>query len=358
MAEKININLDDKSIYKKYDPDNMLQHLNLFAGLCEQAWKMALKFDLPEEYSKINKIVVLGMGGSAIGGDLVSSLAAAESKVPILLCRDYTLPEYVDAGTLVIASSYSGMTEETLSAFEQALKTPAKTLAITTGGKLKSLCESKKIPVLSFDYKAQPRAAMPFSFFIILGLFQKLGILKNMAKHVSETISNLSNLNSKIVETVPFNQNPAKRLAQKLYGNLVVVYGAGITAEAAHRWKTQINENSKTMAFYEIFPELNHNAIVGYSLPEQIIHNTKVVILDSDFTHERVKLRLQITQNLLKQAEIEYQVLKGEGKSPLSQMMEMVLLGDYVSYYLAMLNQVDPSPVKSIAFLKGNLAER
>lgn len=358
MADKTTINLDDKSIYPKYDPDNMLQHLHLFPELCERAWNMALDFRLPEDYSKVNKIVVLGMGGSAIGGDLLSSLAFAESKILVLLCRDYTLPEYVDAGTLVIASSYSGMTEETLSAFEQAIETPAKKLAITTGGKLKALCESKGIPALTFDYKAQPRAALPFSFFILLGIFQNLRILKNKTRQVTGTISALSNLNAKISENVPLVQNQAKQIAQKLFGNLVLIYGAGITAEAAHRWKTQINENSKTMAFYEVFPELNHNAIVGYGLPGQITQNTKVVILDSDFLHERVRLRIQITQNLLKQAGIEYLVLKGEGKSGLSQMLEMVLLGDYVSYYLAMLNQVDPSPVKSIAFLKGNLAER
>jgi glucose/mannose-6-phosphate isomerase len=358
MAEKININLDDQSIYPKYDPDNMLQHLHLFPELCERAWKMALDFSLPEDYSKVNKIVVLGMGGSAIGGDLLGSLASTESKVPVLLCRDYTLPEYVDAGTLVIASSYSGMTEETLSAFGQAIETPAKKLAITTGGKLKSLCESKGIPVLCFDYKAQPRAALPFSFFILQGIFQNLRILKNKNQQVTSAISNLNKLNVKILETVPLAQNQAKQIAQKLYDNLVVIYGAGITAEAAHRWKTQINENSKMMAYYEVFPELNHNAIVGYSLPEQITHNTRVVILDSDFLHERVRLRIQITQNLLKQAGIEYLVLKSEGKSGLSQMLEMVLLGDYVSYYLAMLNGVDPSPVKSIAFLKGNLSDR
>jgi glucose/mannose-6-phosphate isomerase len=355
-TEKIGINLDDLNIYKQYDPDDMLRHLHSFGSLCEQAWMIASNFNLPKEYSKFNKIVILGMGGSAIGGDLVNSLAASESKLPIILCRDYALPKYVDAGTLVIASSYSGMTEETLSAFEQSLETSARKLAITTGGKLRSICENKNIPVIGFDYKSSPRAALPFSFFIILGLLQKLNIFKNKNEQVNEALSYLKDLGNKINETIPLAQNPAKNLAKKLLGRLVVIYGAGITSEAAHRWKTQINENSKSAAYYEVFPELNHNAIVGYSLPEVIIRNTIVILLNSELLHERVKLRFQITQNLLQKAGIDYQVVSGHGKSDLSQMMNLVFLGDYVSYYLAMLNRVDPSPVKSIDFLKSSLA--
>jgi glucose/mannose-6-phosphate isomerase len=358
LKDKMDINLDDQSIYKKLDSENMLKHLHSFGGLCEQAWGLASDFGLPDEYSRINKIIILGMGGSAIGGDLVSSLVASESKIPVQLCRDYDLPEYADAETLVIASSYSGMTEETLSAFGKALEKPSRKIAITTGGKLKTLCQNRGIPVISFDYKSPPRAALPFSFFILLGLFQKLKIIKNQTDSVRITLSNLNNLEVTINEKIPQSRNPAKILAQKLLGCLVVIYGAGITSEVAHRWKTQINENSKTMAYYETFPELNHNAVVGYSLPLSIVRNTRVIILDSDLLYERTRLRLQITQNLLRKAGIEYQVLNGAGKSALSQMMELVLLGDYVSYYLALLNGVDPSPVDSITYLKENLAKR
>ena len=152
--------------------------------------------------------------------------------------------------------------------------------------------------------------------------------------------------------------NPAKSLAQRLYGRLPVIYGAGITAEVAHRWKTQINENSKTTAFYEVFSELNHNAIVGYDFPEDVVHQAMVVLLDSDLIHERVRLRYTITQQLLDQAGIYYQAVKGQGTSALSQMMSLILLGDYVSYYLAMLYETDPTPVKAIDFLKNSLANR
>jgi glucose/mannose-6-phosphate isomerase len=356
MGQQTNINLDDLQIYRQLDPENVLEHLHAFPALCRQAWEAGLACKLPQSYSQIGKIVILGMGGSAIGGDLVNSLAASEALIPIIICRDYALPRYVDANTLVIASSYSGMTEETLSAFQQALVTPAKKLVITTGGTLKILAEEHRIPVITFDYPAQPRAALPFSFFIILAILHNLGILKIKPAEVKATFSNLKILAGKIRETVPSANNPAKLLAHKLYERLPVIYGGGITAEVARRWKTQINENSKVMSFYEVLPELNHNAVVGYKLPAEITRQTTVVMLDSDFLPERVRLRYRITGQLLEQAGIDYQVINGVGAGALSQMLYLVLLGDYVSYYLAMLNNVDPSPVKAIDFLKKNLA--
>lgn len=358
MLESENINLDDLQVYGRIDPDGMLNHIHNFPQMCEQAWEMTQGFKPPADYSRIKKIMVLGMGGSAIGGDLVGSLALNEASVPVLVCRDYILPQFVDADTLVIASSYSGLTEETLSSFEQAFDTPAKKLAITTGGKLKNLCETMEVPVFTFNYRSQPRAALPFSFFILLGILQNLKILSDKPVDISETFSNLKSLAAKINEKVPLEINPAKSLARKLQGRLPVIYGAGITGEVAHRWKTQLNENSKTTAFYEVFSELNHNSIVGYSFPEELVRQAMVVMLDSDLLHERIRLRYGITQQLLDLAGIYYQVVKGEGQSPLSQMMTLVLLGDYVSYYLAVLNQVNPTSIQAIDFLKNSLANR
>jgi glucose/mannose-6-phosphate isomerase len=358
MQDNHTVYLDDPKKYARFDPSGMLTHINNFPQLCRQAWKMGLEFRLPDEYKEVKKIIILGMGGSAIGGDLVSSLAVNESPVSIQVCREYLLPRHVDEHTLVIASSYSGMTEETLSAFEQSFNTPALKLAITTGGKLKSLCESKEVPVFTFNYKAAPRAALPFSFFILMGILQNLGILPERKADVEETFTVLDYLNKHIGETGKLNSNPAKALAQKLYGRLPVIYGSGITAEVAHRWKTQINENSKIMCFYEVFSELNHNAVVGYRFPEDLLPKTMVVMLDSDLLHDRIRLRYDITKKLLEQAGIQYQVLKGEGHSALSQMMSLVLFGDYVSYYLAMLNQADPTEIKAIDLLKNSLANQ
>ena len=356
MDEIARIDLDDPTIYDRLDPEGMLNHLHNFPSLCRQAWEISSEFQLPPDYARINKIVVLGMGGSAIGGDLVSSLVADEAPAPILVCRNYNLPRYVDAETLVIASSYSGMTEETLSAFEQAFDTPAKKLAITTGGKLKALAETMGMPVFTFDYKSPPRAALPFSFFIILGILQKLRILPDKTKDVSEALTSLETLAAQINEGVPMEQNPAKLLARKMLGRLPIIYGAEITAEAAHRWKTQINENSKTMAFFETFSELNHNSVCGYSFPEELVRQSIVVMLDSDLLHERIHLRYEITQKLLEQAGIYYRVIRGEGESAISQVLTLVLYGDYVSYYLAMQNGADPTEIQAINFLKDRLA--
>jgi len=316
-----------------------------------------MTFDLPPEYSNVNKVVISGMGGSAIGGDLVGSLAASEAKLPILTCRDYNLPAFIDAETLVIASSYSGMTEETLSSFEQALETETKKLVITTGGKLKTMAEKRNIPVFTFDYRAQPRAALPFSFLPILGFLQKLGFINDKSADVVETVHTLERLSQKINEGVLSSQNPAKQLAQRLYGHLPVIYGAGIVSEVAHRWKTQFNENSKAWAFYEVFPELNHNAVVGYQFPPELASKIVVVLLRSNLLQQRILARYRVTCQLLEQSRVNYQIVDGDGTSPLSQIMSLVLFGDYVSYYLAMLYKIDPSQVKAIDYLKEQLAK-
>jgi glucose/mannose-6-phosphate isomerase len=349
--------LDDPRTFKRYDPEGMRNHLHRLPQLCQQAWQMALSFKLPPDYADIDKVLVLGMGGSAIGGDLAASLAQAEARLPVIVCRGYELPAFTDARTLVIASSYSGNTEETLASFERALKTEAKKLAITTGGRLKAMAQERGIPVFSFDYQAQPRAALPFSLLPILCFLSRLGLVSDKSPEVAETVPLLEGLSARIAETVPQAQNPAKQLASQLHNHLPVVYGAGITAEVAHRWKTQLNENSKAWAFHEVFPELNHNAVVGYQLPKELASSIVVVLLRSALLAERIQLRYRITIKLLERAGVGYQTIDGEGESPLSQMMSLVLFGDYTSYYLAMLYETDPSPVKAIDFLKQQLEQ-
>ncbi|GAI95266.1 unnamed protein product, partial [marine sediment metagenome] len=225
------------------------------------------------------------------------------------------------------------------------------------GGKLKTMAEKRNIPVFSFDYKAQPRAALPFCFLPILGFLQKLGFVNDKSADMAEMVHTLNQLSSKINDGVPSSQNPAKQLAQRLYGHLPVLYGAGIVSEVAHRWKTQFNENSKAWAFYEAFPELNHNAVVGYQFPPELASKIVVVLLRSNLLHQRILLRYRVTCQLLKQAKVDYQIVDGDGSSSLSQMMSLVLFGDYVSYYLAILYQIDPSPVKTIDYLKKQLAK-
>jgi glucose/mannose-6-phosphate isomerase len=349
------INLDDVKTYQKLDPDGMLARIKELPMQCRQAWKEVMDFTLPADYHNVTKVVILGMGGSAIGGDLVRTLVQAESKIPVIVYRDYGLPAFVDDKTLLVASSYSGNTEETLSGFEAALKTGAKKVVMTTGGKIAEIAAANNIPVFKIEYRAQPRAALGHSFLPTLGVLQQLGFIKDKSADVTEAVHVLEKISGRLDEKSVIKANQAKQIAQHLYGCLAVVYGAGIAAEAAHRWKTQINENGKAWCFYEIFPELNHNATVGYPMPKDIASKIRVILLRSPTFSRRINLRYEVTCELLKQAGIAYEFVDGEGQSLLSQMMSLVMTGDFVSYYLAILYNVDPSPVKVISYLKGRL---
>jgi glucose/mannose-6-phosphate isomerase len=351
------VDLDNAAAYRQFDKLGMLGHLHGFPQQCQKAWEKVLKFELPREYSRISSVVIAGMGGSAIGGDIVRRLALAESKVPVWVHRDYGLPAFVDAGTLVIASSYSGNTEETLSAFTKALGTRSKKLVITSGGKLKDLAEKKGIPAFVIDYQAPPRAAFPHSFVPLVGIFQKLGLLGDKSADSKEAVDILRKLSGNLIETKSLASNPAKQLAVNLRGRVAVIYGAEIFSEVAQRWKGEFNENSKTWAFFESFPELNHNAVVGYEFPPEAKERIFVLMLRSSSLHPRNLLRYEVTSKLLAKAGIACESVQARGKSDLAQMLGLVFLGDYVSFYLSMLNEVDPTSTDAINFVKQRLAQ-
>ncbi len=349
-------NLDAPEIYQRFDPSNMIGRIGELPQQCLKAWQGAIDLPLPPDYADVDKVIIIGMGGSAIGGDLVRTLTMMQGKATVLVHRDYNLPLLVDERTLVIASSYSGDTEETLSAFSKALQTTAKKLVITTGGRLQTLSLEKGIPVFTFHYKAEPRVALGYSFFSLLAFFKKMGLITIEQQDVDETIRVLEELALNLDRSIPLEANRAKQLAVRLSGRLVTIYGAGILSKVAFRWKTQLNECSKVWAFAEYFPELNHNAIVGYRYPPWINQKVFVIMLRSALFHPRILIRYEITADLLKDAGVDYEVVEAKGESLLSQMMSAVLLGDYVSYYLALLNEVDPSPVAAIDYMKGRLA--
>ena len=348
--------LDDDSIYKKLDPDGMLNRIQEFPDQIETSWNAATSIELPATYRDINKVVILGMGGSAIGGDLLKSLILPEARLPVIIHRDYNLPFFIDDKTLVIASSYSGQTEETLSAFKEALHTNSKKLVITTGGKLKELALQNDIPVFLFNYNSQPRAALGYSFGYLAGIFHTLGIIADKKDEIRETILNVRNVISKVDVIVPYENNTAKQLAAEIMERIVIIYGAGILSEVAHRWKTQLNENSKTWAFYEVFPELNHNAIVGYEFPKDLAGKVFIVMLRTNAIHKRILKRYELVTSIIENAGINYMLIDAEGNSLLSQMMSLLVFGDYVSFYLAILYGTDPSPVNVIQYLKGQMS--
>ncbi|MBI2917026.1 MAG: bifunctional phosphoglucose/phosphomannose isomerase [Chloroflexi bacterium] len=353
------VDLDDLPVYPKLDPSGMRVHLRGMAAQCVRAWERALAFPLPADYALADKVLVLGMGGSAIGADLVAGLVRDQARGPLITHRGYGLPSFVDARTLVVASSYSGATEETLSGFQEALDRPCPKLALTTGGPLLSLARERGVPVFEIDYlRSPPRAALAYSLMPLLAFLYRMGFIPDPASAANEMVALLEGLAPALAEGSPAERNPAKQLAQHMAGRTVVAYGAGFLSAAARRFKTQVNENAKGWAFYESLPELNHNAVVGYSYPTDAARHVCVVMFNSPLLSEPVRRRYEVTAELLSKAGQEPYVLSGQGQQPLAQMMSLVLLGDYASYYLALLNGVDPYPVPAVDYLKRRLAER
>ncbi|MEA1959176.1 MAG: bifunctional phosphoglucose/phosphomannose isomerase [Chloroflexota bacterium] len=350
------IDLDELKVYGKLDPTNMYERIADLPQQCWQAWRSAINIPLPPEFSEVDKVVILGMGGSAIGGDLMRSLVHNNDKIQIIVQRDYHLPRMVDERTLVIASSYSGNTEETISAFSQAIDLPCRKFVITTGGRLSDMAAHNSVPLFSFGYNAEPRAALGYSLFALLAFMQTIGFISAGALDIEETMGLLESFAKKLDREIPIDKNPGKQLALKLHEHLVVIYGAGILSRVADRWKAQINENSKAWAFAEYFPELNHNSVVGYKNPAWLAEKTFIVMLRSPDLHPHVLKRYDITGELLDQANVPHMTFDAKGKSPLSQIMSLIFFGDYVSYYLALLNEVDPSQVESIDYLKKKLS--
>jgi glucose/mannose-6-phosphate isomerase len=349
-------NLDDPSIYRTLDPHGMLGWIRDMAEQCCLAWEQGRAFSLPSDYSEIDKVVLLGVGGSAIGGDILRSLAALESPAPVFNQRGYHLPPYVDDRTLVIASSYSGNTEEVLSAFSEALPLPVKKLAITRGGRLLRLAQDNKVPVLQFAYESEPRAALSYSLVLFLAVAEKVSLLADLDADVREACGAIEKHRERLDALVPSAENPAKQLAQRLYGRLPIIYGASILTEVAHRWKTQFNENSKVWSYYEELPEANHNSIVGYRLPSVISQQAFVILLRSDTLAPRVLLHYQAARKALTEAGVEHELVEVDKGCPLAQIMAGILYGDYVSYYLALLNGVEPTPTPTLPAVKTFLA--
>lgn len=349
--------LDNLGQIKKLDSANMLQNLMDFPDQIEAAWQSAEKLALPTHYLKIKNVVILGMGGSAIGGDLCVGLSLYNSKVPIIIHRDYDLPAFVDHDSLVIAVSYSGNTEETVSGFQAAGEKGAKMLAISSGGDLAPICRKYRAPLLEINYGAQPRAALGYLLTPILGILSRLGILAISRGEIETAIQLLKGLDSKIRPEVPTAKNIAKQLANKLYDRIAIIIGSGALKVAARRWKTQINENAKSAVWAEELPELCHNFIVGLDFPKRLKDKIFVVVLQSKYDHPRNKIRQSVVFQILQQKSIPYEpILMHPSDSALDEMLSAIYLGDYVSYYLAIANGLDPTPIKSIELLKERLA--
>jgi glucose/mannose-6-phosphate isomerase len=300
------------------------------------------------------------MGGSAISGDLLATLVADECGVPIVVNRDASLPAYVEGdNTLVIAISYSGNTAETLSAFELAHRRGAQLMALTTGGQLADAAGDYGAALWAFDYEALPRAALGWLFALSIAALCKTGLIADKGADVEASVVALRRHREVLAATNRVVKNPAKRLAGQFMGRVAVFYGAGLTAPVARRWKTQINENGKHWAEFEVLPELNHNSVVGTMFPEEVLTKLAVTHLTAPaFDSADVKMRHEATATLLLQQGILVDSVKARGKSRLESMLNLLQFGDYVSYYVAMGNGVDPTPIPQIDMFKEMLGQK
>jgi glucose/mannose-6-phosphate isomerase len=348
--------LDDRATVQRLDPKGLLGRIEALPEQCEEAWRRASSFALPRDYAGTRNVVLLGMGGSAIASDVLRSLALGGRK-PVHVVRGYDLPSFAGKDTLAVACSHSGNTEETLSAFEQALAVGAKGVAITTGGGLRELAEQHGVPILAYQYDGEPRSALGHQLMALLVLGQRTGLLEPQDAAVAEAAERLRALRGQVGYSVPAARNAAKQLAGRLQGRLPVIVGAGVLAEAARRWKTQLNENSKCWAIWEELPELDHNTIVGFGLTKEAVRQLHVVFISHLALHPRVLRRYDLTAAALSDAGVSNERVEAVGESPLAQALSAIHLGDFVSYYLALLYGVDPSQVDAIAKLKAGLAD-
>jgi len=355
MVDHSASSLDNIETYESLDVTGFRERIEDLPHQCLRAWEQGLKFNLPTDYRNVRNVVVTGVGGSAIGGELLGDLVSGDGSPLVTVCRDYHLPPYVGPDSLVIASSHSGNTEETLAAFNDAIQRGAKVVAVTTGGQLLEQAYREGVPTFKIDYEGEPRTALGYSFLVPLAILQNLELIASSDEAVFEAAEVLLSLSDRLKSKIPTHDNPAKELAISFHGRLIVVYGGGMLCGVARRWKTQLNENSKAWAFVELLPEAGHNAIAGLQWPKPVGKKTCGVLLNAWSLHPRIKLRYQVIEELLGKAGVECRTVDGIGKSALAQMLSAVLFGDYTSYYLAMLNGEDPSPVPPLDYLKDRL---
>ncbi|MGC8874844.1 MAG: bifunctional phosphoglucose/phosphomannose isomerase [Chloroflexia bacterium] len=348
--------LDDPNIYLEIDRSRAGTRLFDLPGQCRRAWEIAMAWSPPILPAPPRIVVIAGMGGSAIAGDLLRALAERWASVPVWVHRDYGLPAFASGNALVIASSYSGDTEETLSAAEEAWRRGATLVAVTTGGELERRAQDWGIPVLRFDYPAQPREALGYSFLLLLGVLVRLQLFPDPTPQVEEAVSLLEELLLEVRPETPEERNPAKELARWLHGHLPFISGSGLLAPVARRWKGQLNENSKSWAIFEELPEMDHNVVAGTAHPPRLASNIRAVLLTSDADHPRNRLRTTITRQILEESGTPCRTVAGRGCSALAQILTTVLLGDATSYYLAMLYRADPTSIPAIRVLKEALA--
>jgi len=351
--------LDNGKLISELDASGMLKLISNLPDQCLEANEIGGKSNIPKPDVRIDNIVFAGLGGSAIGADIVRGYLMNEVEVPVVVSRNYTLPGFVGKNTLLFCSSYSGNTEETLSSFEDGLKRGASIITMGSGGKLKEASIKNNFQHISIPSGFPPRTALGYMSVTVMAILVKLGFIKDKESEIKGLSSALSNLRDKeIGADVPFEKNIAKKLASSIYNKYCIVYGTSDSTESVSiRWRGQFAENSKSLSSSHVFPEMNHNEIVGWSFPKGLLKDFKVVILRDKNDHPRTQKRIEVSKIIIKESGAEVFEFERKEQDSLARLFSLIYIGDFASFYLAILNNIDPTPVKRVEYLKAQLAK-
>ncbi|HZD55594.1 MAG TPA: bifunctional phosphoglucose/phosphomannose isomerase [Anaerolineales bacterium] len=351
------MNLDDVSAFAKIDTQDMISEIDGLPDQLLAAWDLGKNLSLPD-WDGIQHVLVSGMGGSAIGADLVRAYVSPACPVPVITQRNYGLPAWAKGPeTLVIASSHSGNTEETLSTYDKAVERGCRMLAVTTGGKLAQAAQKNGVPLWRFEHQGQPRAAVGYSFGLLLAILHHLGLVPDAQEELDTAVSAMRAQQESLRAEVPVVENPAKRMAGQLFGRWVAVLGADILAPVARRWKGQISEIAKAWGQFEFLPESDHNTLAGLYNPEGALSNTFVLFLRAASYHPRNQLRTELTKKAFMLEGLNTDFIDAQGETSLAHLWTALHFGDYTAYYLAMAYGVDPTPVEAIESFKQEMRQ-
>ncbi|MDD4900979.1 MAG: SIS domain-containing protein [Patescibacteria group bacterium] len=356
-------NLDEQKIYKKLDPNQVAKSIESLAWQMKQVWEEAASLEVPVSYGQATNVVVNGMGGSNIGVGLVKDVFSDQIKLPITITAGYEVPAMVGRQTLYLLSSYSGTTEEVLSVYEEVKSRGAKIMAICQQGdsKLAQLALKENLPAYFFKPEhnpcGQPRLGLGYSVLGVAILLAKAGLFSLSEKEIKKLITNLELSDQKLRPNVPVKNNQAKQMALKLVQKIPVIVGAEFLSGNLKIWRNQFNETSKNFSAFLELPDMNHYALEGLVNPTSNRDNLTFLFVDSKLYHPRVQKRAKLTKQVVKKNDIEYLEHELSGSSKLEQAFAMLQFGCWVTYYLAMLNNVNPVKIPWVDWFKEELGK-
>ena len=354
--------LDNQSEIEKIDTGKIVASIRLLPDQMEQAWEEIKAFDIPKACNSVHNVVVAGMGGSALGGRIVDSLLEDRVRVPIEVFTQYSLPNYVNSNSLVLVTTYSGNTEEALSMAKQAHAKKAKVVGITTGGKLQELLDREGNPVYVFDPKAnpsgQPRMGLGYSIAATLAVLSKCGLIHITDDDFYDLVVTVRKFVKECDVDIPTKDNLAKMLAERLHQKAAVLVSSSHLVGVTHAFKNQLNENSKNFSLMFDLPELNHHLLEGLKYPAKLHGVLHFLFFESDLYSDRIKKRYDLTAEIVKKNGHETSAIKPRSEKKLPQIFEILTLGSFASFYLALLNDVDPNTIPFVDYFKNQLSKQ